>query len=118
MSNDEIHNRVAALERHLRNMRMAVIVVVAFFLYESLMPPELRPGRQEKIEDSVKTRALVLMNESGDARARLDVPDACGAPPVLLDGAGHRVSARFPRTTTSSRGSWTASTSMCARASL
>jgi len=91
MSNDEIHNRVAALERHLRNMRMAVIVVVAFFLYESLMPPELRPGRQEKIEDSVKTRELVLMNESGDARARLDVTDAGGARLVLRDGAGNRV---------------------------
>jgi len=91
MSNDEIHNRVAALERHLRNMRMAVIVVVAFFLYESLMPPELRPGRQEKIEDSVKTRELVLMNESGDARARLDVTDAGGARRVLRDGAGNRV---------------------------
>ncbi|MDD9806145.1 MAG: hypothetical protein OXU50_06570 [Gammaproteobacteria bacterium] len=91
MSNDEIHNRVTALERHLRNMRMAVIVVVAFFLYESLMPPELRPGRQAKIEDSVKTRELVLVNESGDARARLDVTDDGGARLVLRDGAGNRV---------------------------
>jgi len=91
MPNDEIHNRVAALERHLRNMRMAVIVVVAFFLYESLMPPELRPGRQAKIEDSVKTRELVLVNESGDTRARLDVTDAGGALLVLRDAAGNRV---------------------------
>ncbi len=91
MSNDEIHNRMTVIERHLRNMRMAVVIVVAFFLYESLMPPELRPGRHEKIEDSLKTRELVLMDEAGDARARLDVTDQGGARLVLRDRAGNRV---------------------------
>lgn len=62
--------RLATIERHLRNMRMAVIVVVAFFLYESLMPDELRPGNRD-IQDVVKTRELILLDSNGETLARL-----------------------------------------------
>ena len=69
-----IEHRLLTMERHLRNMRMAVIVVVAFFLYESLMPAELRPGNRD-IQDIVKTRELVLIDSRGEAIARLSVPE-------------------------------------------
>ena len=65
--------RLLTMERHLRNMRMAVIVVVAFFLYESLMPAELRPGNRD-IQDIVKTKELVLIDKRGETIARLSVP--------------------------------------------
>ena len=91
MPDHELRERVTTLERHLRNMRMAVIVIVAFFLYESLMPDELRPGRDAKIEDAVKTRALVLVDDAGDVRARLDTADDGVGRLVLRDRAGNRV---------------------------
>ena len=69
----DIEPRLQTMERHLRNMRMAIIVVVAFFLYESLMPAELRPGNRD-IEDIVKTRELVLIDSRGEMIARLSVP--------------------------------------------
>ena len=68
----DIEHRLQTMERHLRNMRLAVIVVVAFFLYESLMPAELRPGNRD-IQNVVKTRELVLIDSRGEAIARLSV---------------------------------------------
>ena len=90
MSEHELQERVTTLERHLRNMRMAVIVIVAFFLYEALMPDELRPGRDARVEEHVKTRELTLVDAAGEPRARLDVGDD-GARLVLRDRAGNRV---------------------------
>ena len=90
----DIEHRLQTMERHLRNMRMAVIVVVAFFLYESLMPAELRPGNRD-IEDVVKTRELVLIDSRGEAIARLFVPEdeqlqKERAQLVLSDSLGNR----------------------------
>lgn len=69
----DIKHQLMTMERHLRNMRMAIIVVVAFFLYESLMPAELRPGNRD-IRDIVKTRELVLVDQRGETIARLSTP--------------------------------------------
>ena len=91
MPEHALHERVTSLERHLRNMRMAVIVIVAFFLYESLMPEELRPGRGGKIEERIETRELVLVDDAGDVRARLDAADDGAGRLVLRDRAGNRV---------------------------
>ena len=91
MSDNELRERVTSLERHLRNMRMAVVIVVAFFLYEALMPGELRPGHNQEIEDRVKTRELLLVDDVGDVRARLDTTDDGGGRLVLRDRAGNRV---------------------------
>ncbi len=90
----DIEHRLLTMERHLRNMRMAVIVVVAFFLYESLMPAELRPGNRD-IQDVVKTRELVLIDSRGEAIARLSVPEdeqlqKERAQLVLSDSLGNR----------------------------
>lgn len=62
--------RLATIDRHLRNMRMAIIVVVAFFLYESLMPDELRPGNRG-VQETVKTHELILLDNNGETLARL-----------------------------------------------
>lgn len=89
MENADLSARVMTLERHLRNMRMAVIVVVAFFVYEALMPPELRPGR-EKVHKTLKTEELVLTSRAGDVFARLVIDDRKGR--LVLTGAdGGRV---------------------------
>lgn len=87
--------RLLTMERHLRNMRMAVIVVVAFFLYESLMPAELRPGNRD-IQDIVKTKELVLIDRRGETIARLSVPrdersQKDSAQLVLSDSQGNRI---------------------------
>ena len=94
--NTDIEHRLLTMERHLRNMRMAVIVIVAFFLYESLMPAELRPGNRD-IQDIVKTRELVLIDPRGETIARLSVPrdeelQKEGAQLVLSDSLGNRLS--------------------------
>ena len=81
MPEHELQERVTTLERHLRNMRMAVIVIVAFFLYESLMPDELRPGRDAGIEDLVKTRELVLV-DAACVSARARSASACAKAPT------------------------------------
>ena len=87
--------RLLTMERHLRNMRMAVIVVVAFFLYESLMPAELRPGNRD-IQDIVKTKELILVDKRGETIARLSVPrdersQKDSAQLVLGDSQGNRI---------------------------
>ena len=71
--NTDFEQRLMTIERHLRNMRLAVIVIVAFFLYESLMPAELRPGKRD-IQDIVKTKELVLVDQRGETLARLYAP--------------------------------------------
>ena len=91
----DIEQRMLTMERHLRNMRMAVIVVVAFFLYESLMPAELRPGDRD-IKDVVKTRELILIDQRGESIARLSVPrdeqsQREQAQLVLSDSQGNRI---------------------------
>ena len=91
----DIEQRMLTMERHLRNMRMAVIVVVAFFLYESLMPAELRPGDRD-IKDVVKTRELILIDQRGESIARLSVPrdeqsQREHAQLVLSDSQGNRI---------------------------
>ena len=88
---EEINQRLARMERHLRNMRMAVIVVVAFFVYDALMPSELRPGRA-KTHSILKTEELVLTNRSGDIFARLVVDEDKGVFNLHnMDGAQTRL---------------------------
>ena len=88
--------RLFTIERHLRNMRLAVIVIVAFFLYESLMPAELRPGRRD-IQDVVKTKELILVDRRGETIARLFTPakeqsQKDSAQLVLSDILGNQIS--------------------------
>ena len=90
-----IEHRLLTMERHLRNMRMAIIVIVAFFLYESLMPAELRPGNRD-IQDTVKTRELVLIDQRGEMIARLSAPrneqlQKESAQLVLSDSLGNQI---------------------------
>ena len=91
----DIEKRLLTFERHLRNMRLAVIVVVAFFLYESLMPAELRPGKRD-IQDVVKTRELILIDQRGEMIARLYAPQdeelqKESAQLVLSDSIGNQI---------------------------
>lgn len=90
LNNEELTARVAKFERHLRNLRMAVIIVVAFFVYEALMPPELRPGNQEKIHTVLKTEELVLTTRGGGVSARL-VIDEDGGRLNILDNKGNQI---------------------------
>ena len=87
--------RLLTMERHLRNMRLAVIVIVAFFLYESLMPAELRPGSRD-IQEIVKTKELVLVDKRGETIARLYTPkdeqlQKDSAQLLLSDSLGNKV---------------------------
>jgi len=93
--NTDFERRMLTAERHIRNMRLAVIVVVAFFLYESLMPPELRPGNRD-IQEVVKTRELILVDQRGETIARLNASrdeqrQKDGAQLVLSDSHGNRI---------------------------
>ena len=89
MENGNLQSRVEKLERHLRNMRMAVVIVVAFFVYESLMPPELRPGRAP-VHKTLHTEELVVTDGSGEIFARLLIDDRKGRL-VLSDFTGKQI---------------------------
>lgn len=84
---DDLQARLAALERHVRNMRLAIIVVVAFFIYEALAPSGFhdRTHRLTKIE----TQDLRLVDEHRETLLRMAQGDD-GASIVLRGGNGEQ----------------------------
>ena len=85
--NDDLQARLTTLERHIRNMRLAIIVVVAFFIYESLAPSGFhdRTHRLNKIE----TQDLRIVNERRETLLRMAQGDN-GANIVLHGGNGEQ----------------------------
>lgn len=82
--------RVAQLERHLRNMRMAVVVIAAFFVYEAIAPDGFHD--RPRVSERIDTRELRVLDAQGQTVARLGA-DENGARFALSDASGNRLSA-------------------------
>ncbi|MGU9978203.1 MAG: hypothetical protein ACNYNY_05980 [Candidatus Oxydemutatoraceae bacterium WSBS_2016_MAG_OTU14] len=90
MENTELLQRVNILEKTIRNMRIAVIVIVAFFLYESIAPAGF--GQMDvRVMETLKLKQLMLLDQNNQVRMRL-TSDEDGGQFILEDAeAGSRV---------------------------
>lgn len=86
----ELTQRVNLLEKTIRNMRIAVIIIAAFFLYESIAPAGF--GQMDvRVMEKVKLKELMVLDENNQMRVRLSVAE--DGPQLLLEDpdSGQRV---------------------------
>ncbi len=92
MSEYELSDRIKSMERNLQRMRLAIIVIAAFFVYEAIGPLPFGRDRVE-VKETVKVRELLVVDERGETIAYLGADDD-GAGLILDDDAGNRLDAR------------------------
>ena len=92
MSESEALEQLKLMKRDLQRMRLAVIVIVAFFVYEALGPFTYKEERIP-VQETVKVKELVVVNDFGERVAYLG-GDGTGAGLILDDEAGNRLEAR------------------------
>lgn len=84
---EELESRLVVMERHVRNMRLAVIVIAAFFIYESLAPDGFRERTHTLTQ--IETRELRVVDDRRNTLLRLGEGEN-GAVIVINDGKGAR----------------------------
>ena len=89
MSEPEFSDRITFMERKLQRIRLAIIVIAAFFVYQAIGPLTFGEERVEVLE-TVKARELLVVDELGKVVAYLSVGED-GAELVLDDAAGNRL---------------------------
>ena len=92
MSESEALEQFKLMKRDLQRMRLAVIVIAAFFVYEALGPFTFKEERVA-VQDMVKVKELIVVNDFGERIAYLG-GDETGAGLILDDEAGNRLEAR------------------------
>ncbi len=92
MSELEALEQVKLMRRDLQRMRLAVIVIAAFFVYDAVGPFTFKEERVV-VQDMIKVKELVVVNDFGERIAYLG-SDETGAGLVLDDEAGNRLEAR------------------------
>ena len=92
MPEREFSDRVKLIERNLQRMRLAVIVIAAFFVYEAIGSLPFGRDRVE-VQEKVKVRELFVVDERGQTIAYLGA-DGDGAALTLDDTDGNRLDAR------------------------
>lgn len=103
MSERELSDRVTFMERKLQRIRLAIIVIAAFFVYQAIGPLTLgtmtfgegRGGEQVEVQRTVKAQELIVVDELGKTVAYLSAA-AGGAKLVLHDADGNRLVATAP----------------------
>ncbi len=92
MPEPEFSAQIKLMERNLRRMRLAIIVIAAFFVYEAV--GTLPFGRDRvAIQETIKVRELFVVDGRGETIAYLGA-DGGGAGLILDDAAGNRLDAR------------------------
>lgn len=81
---EHCRHRIEEMERHIRNMRLAIIVIVAFFIYDTLAPDGFRDRTHTLTR--IETRELRVVDERGRALIRMNAHEAGGA--LRIDGTG------------------------------
>lgn len=89
MSERELSDRMTFMERKLQRIRLAIIVIAAFFVYQAIGPLTFG-GERVEAWDTVKVRELLVVDELGKIVAHLNAGED-GAELVLNDAAGNRV---------------------------
>ena len=91
MSEHEFSGRLDLVERNLQRMRLAIIIIAAFFVYQAIGP--LTFGEDEvEVREAVKVRELFVVDENGQTIAYLGAGED-GARLTLDDVAGNRLDA-------------------------
>ena len=93
---DSIVQRLETMERLMRNMRFAIIIIAAFFVYQAIAPSGLWKGIE--VRNVVKLKELILIDDSGNELARLGASHHGGS--LVLDhesGARLKLSADMIR---------------------
>ena len=73
----QYERRMREMERQIRNMRLAIIVVVAFFIYDTLAPDGFRDRTHTLTR--IETQELRVTDDRGRILMRLGANDAGGA---------------------------------------
>ena len=82
----QYRQRIQEIERQLRNMRLAIIVVVAFFIYDTLAPSGFR-DRTHTL-NQIETQDLRVVDERGRSWMRLGTSEGGGVLSISApDGA-------------------------------
>ena len=83
----KIPQRLEVMEKTVRNMRIAIIMIAAFFVYQALAPSGLWKGIE--VKEIVKMKELIIIDDHGHEWARLGAGSDGGR--LILDNeAGNR----------------------------
>ncbi len=83
---EDLTQHMQEFERHIRHLRLALIIMVAFFVYDSLSEFRDRPHRLKSIE----TQAMHIVDKQGRSLMRLGVSET-GAILTLNDQSGRQL---------------------------
>ena len=64
MSEHEMFNRIQLIERNLQRLRLAIVIIAAFFIYQAIGPLSFGGDRVESF-DVVEVKTLRVVNERG-----------------------------------------------------
>lgn len=78
----DLERRLSTMERHVRNIRLAVIVIAAFFIYEALAPDGFRERTHTLTQ--IETRELRVVDEHRNTLLRIGAGENGAA--VVLNG--------------------------------
>ena len=92
MPEHEFSKQMELMNRNLQRMRLAIIVIAAFFVYEAIGPLPFG-GDRIKVQEAVKVRELFVVDARGETVAYLGADDG-GAGLILDDAVGNRLDAR------------------------
>ena len=92
MSEHEFSEQIKKMESNMQRMRLAIIVLAAFFIYEALGPLPFGRDRVD-IQQEIKARELFIVDARGEVIAYLG-SDETGAGLFLEDVDGNRLDAR------------------------
>ena len=92
MSEHETSDQIKLMKRDLQRMRLAIIIIVAFFIYEAIGPLPFASERV-KLQEKIKVRELLVVDERGETIAYLG-SDSNGAGLILNDDLGNRLDLR------------------------
>ena len=92
MPEHKLSDQIKQMQQRMQRMRLAIIIIVAFFIYEALGPLPFGRERTE-VQQMLKVRELHIVGDRGEVIAYLG-GDAEGAGLVLHDAVGKRLDAR------------------------
>ncbi len=104
MREEDFPDRMEALEKNVRNIRIAVIIIAAFFLYETIAPSGLGKG-DLRVMNTVKLKELVILDSENREQIRMYADEEGGQlvlnshNDVRLHLTGEGVSAMLPSPT-------------------
>lgn len=87
-----LHDRVEKMEKYVRNMRLAVIFIVAFFIYDALTEAGMLGQKSSTaIADTVRTRELLVISGHDASMLRVGTNQHQQLELIIDNEAGERL---------------------------